>query len=65
MVAVKIRGMPFRTRVNEINNFFYDTGYIDMSAVLGIGRDGRTNGFAAILFNSKEEAEDAIKHLNG
>ena len=40
----------------EINDFFSETNYVERSTVLGIGRDGRTNGFAAILFNTKEEA---------
>lgn len=57
--------MQFRTRVSEIIDFFQNTNFIERSAVLGIGRDGRTNGFGAILFNSREEAENAIKKLNG
>lgn len=58
MVAVKIRGLPFQTRYFEIADFFRDYKCIKKSAILGVGYDGRINGFGAILF---DDAEIALK----
>jgi RNA recognition motif-containing protein len=33
--------------------------------VLGIGNDGRRNGFGSILFEDAEEASNAAKEMNG
>lgn len=49
-VAVKIRGLPYQVRYEEIADFFRDFRYIEKSAILGVGGDGRKNGFGSILF---------------
>lgn len=49
-VAVKIRGLPYQVRYEEIADFFRDHRYIEKSAILGVGADGRKNGFGSILF---------------
>lgn len=33
--------------------------------MLGVGADGRRNGFGAILFEDAEEASNAAKEMNG
>lgn len=64
-VAVKIRGLPYQVRYDEIADFFRDHGYIEKSAILGVGADGRKNGFGSILFEDQEMAQLAAKELDG
>lgn len=64
-VAVKIRGLPYQVRYEEIADFFRDFRYIEKSAILGVGGDGRKNGFGSILFEDHEEANGAAKKLDG
>lgn len=64
MVAVKIRGLPYQVRYTEIGDFFRQFRYIEKSAVLGVGGDGRKNGYGAILFESNEEAQNASEELD-
>ena len=63
MVALKIRGMPYRATVEEITEFFQDFKFIDQSVIYGFGADGRKNGFGAILFESEEQATSAMDAL--
>ena len=55
-VAVKIRGLPYQVRYEEIADFFRDHRYIEKSSILGVGADGRKNGFGSILFEDQETA---------
>lgn len=64
-VAVKIRGLPYQVRYEEVSEFFRDYNIIDRSVVLGKGHDGRKNGFGAILFESETEAKEAMQALQG
>lgn len=64
-VAVKIRGLPYQVRYEEIADFFRDHRYIEKSAILGVGADGRKNGFGSILFEDQETAQIAAKELDG
>lgn len=64
-VAVKIRGLPYQVRYEEIADFFRDHRYIEKSAILGVGADGRKNGFGSILFEDPETAQLAAKELDG
>ena len=64
-VAVKIRGLPYQVRYEEIADFFRDHRYIEKSAILGVGADGRKNGFGSILFEDQETAQLAAKELDG
>lgn len=63
-VAVKIRGLPYQVRYSEIADFFREYKYVEKSVVLGIGGDGRKNGYGSILFESPEEAENAAIALD-
>ena len=56
---MKIRGLPYQVRYSEINDFFRQFRYVEKSAILGVGRDGRKNGFGSLLFESPEEAAAA------
>lgn len=64
-VAVKIRGLPYKVRFEEVSDFFRDYNYIEKSVVLGTNPDGRKNGFGAILFDNEQDAGAAIDGLNG
>jgi len=63
MVALKIRGMPYRATVEEITDFFKDYKFIENSVIYGYGSDGRKNGFGAIVFESEEQASSACDAL--
>jgi len=63
-VAVKIRGMPYQTRYEEVSDFFREYKFINQSVVLGLNHEGRKNGFGAILFDNEEEAAAAAKGMN-
>jgi len=63
LVAVKIRGLPYQVRYEEVSELFKDYGYIDKSVVLGLGADGRKNGFGAILFDDEKEAQASSNEL--
>lgn len=62
-VSVKIRGLPYQVRYEEVSGFFQDFNIIERSVVLGKGHDGRKNGFGAILFESESEAKAAMQQL--
>jgi RNA recognition motif-containing protein len=65
MVSLKIKGLPYSTTFEEVADFFKDFQYIEKSVVLGLGRDGRKNGFGAILFEDEKEAKAAADGMNG
>ena len=56
-VAVKIRGLPWKTKHEHITDFFANHGYIEKSIVFGVGHEGKTNGFGAILFKGEQAAD--------
>ena len=64
MVVVKLRGLPYQVRYEEVAEFFQDYKYINQSVQLGVNYEGRKNGFGAILFDSQEEAERAAKEMD-
>ena len=63
MVALKIRGLPFRVSYQEVKEFFQNFNFVENSVVFGIGSDGRKNGLGTILFNNNLEAKTAIIQL--
>jgi RNA recognition motif-containing protein len=52
-VAVRIRGMPWRTSFEEIQEFFKDHKFIENSIIFGLSADNRKNGYGSILFESE------------
>lgn len=65
LVALKIKGLPYSTTFEEVSDFFKNFQYIEKSVVLGLGRDGRKNGFGTILFEDEKEAKDAMTEMQG
>ena len=63
-VAVKIRGMPYQTRYEEVADFFKGHNYIEQSCVLGLNQEGRKNGFGAMLFKTEADAAEACTAMN-
>lgn len=64
MVAVRMKGLPFRVQMDEIEEFFADYEFIKDSIILGENDDGRRNGFGAVLFKNKEQAAQAAEEKN-
>lgn len=60
MVALKMRGLPWRVEVDEIEQFFSRYAYIRDSVRLGELSDGRKTGQAAVLFENPDEAASAM-----
>ena len=65
MVAVKVRGLPYSAQYEDVSEFFKDFHYIERSVVMGLGYDGRKNGFGAILFEDEKEAKEAMTKMQG
>lgn len=64
MNVIKIRGLPYSIRYEEVSEFFNDFKYIEQSVVFGLNHEGRKNGFGAILFENDDEAANAAKEMN-
>ena len=58
-VALKMRGVPFRSTESEVEEFFADYKLVPGSVKFETGEDGRKTGFAAALFESEEQASEA------
>ena len=65
MVCVRIKGCPWMIAHEDVVDFFKDFQCIDKSALLGKNADGRNNGYAAMLFETPEEAERAKENMEG
>jgi len=65
MVSVKVRGLPYSAQYEDVADFFKDFHYIERSVVMGLGYDGRKNGFGAILFEDEKEAKEAMAKMQG
>jgi len=63
LVVVKVRGLPYSIRYEEVADFFKDFKYIEQSVVLGLNYEGRKNGFGAILFHTADEASKAAVQM--
>ena len=55
-----MRGLPWRVTYDEISDFFKDFKMVEKSIVLGIGPDGRKDGYGVCLFNDEQEANAAV-----
>ena len=62
--VVKIRGLQYNIRYEEVADFFKDFKIVQQSVVLGVNYEGRKNGFGAILFETEDEAAAAQKALH-
>lgn len=58
-MALKLRGVPYRASEAEVEEFFADYKLVAGSVKFGVAEDGRKNGFAAALFESEDQANEA------
>ena len=64
MVAVKLRGLPWRVETEEIEEFFKDYAWVRDSVRIGELEGGRRTGMAAVLFENEAVATQAAEELD-
>lgn len=64
MNIVKIRGLAYQARYEEVSDFFSQYKIVPQSVVFGVNYEGRKNGFGAIAFETEDEATKATEALN-
>lgn len=65
LTSIKVRGLPYSAQYEDVSELFKDFHYIERSVVMGLGYDGRKNGFGAILFEDAKEAKEAMTKQQG
>ena len=55
-VGVRMRGLPWRVEVEEIEQFFSKYSWVRDSIKIGELEGGRRTGFASVLFETEDEA---------
>jgi RNA recognition motif-containing protein len=63
-IGVKMRGLPWRVTYDEVAEFFKDFKMVEKSIVLGIGPDGRKDGYGVCLFQDETECQAAVSQMN-
>lgn len=61
MGIMKMRGLPYEAREEEIYDFFGRFQPIPRSLRFGYNREGRKSGEAAVLFETRAQAKDALE----
>lgn len=64
LVVVKMRGLNYHVRYEEVTDFFKDYNPVQGSVILGKNHEGKKNGFGAILFESEDKAAKAATEMN-
>jgi len=59
-----VGNMPFDTSWQEVKDHFREVGEVEHVEVMEHS-DGRKKGFGTVKFSNAEDAENAIKELNG
>lgn len=60
-----VRNIPRTMTQNELEEIFSPHGEIIQSRILTDGGTGQSKGVGFVLFNTKDQAENAISHLDG
>ena len=64
LVAVKLRGLPYRVNLDSINAFFMNYEAIPNSFVFGYTKCGRKDGFGCLLFEDETVVRRVIREQN-
>ncbi|MDJ0960341.1 MAG: RNA-binding protein, partial [Acidimicrobiia bacterium] len=62
---IYVGNLPFRTTNAELEGLFGAHGTVDRAAVITDRDTGRSRGFGFVEMPNREEAETAIRELNG
>ncbi len=60
-----VGGLPYSTTDQELQDIFTPFGAVDSAVIINDKMSGRSKGFGFVEMSSKEEAEAAIKSLDG
>ncbi|MBN3284352.1 RB12B protein, partial [Polyodon spathula] len=63
--CVKLMNLPYQINLNEIYDFCYGYRIIPGSVSLQFNKKGLPKGTATVVFETHEEAQSAVKELNG
>lgn len=61
--TVRMRGLPFRATISDIQFFFADFHIAESNVTLGFDKMGRPSGEAWVTFDTEEEARNAVSQL--
>ena len=62
---IYVGNLPFRTTNADLEGLFAAHGTVDRAAVITDRDTGRSRGFGFVEMPNREEAETAIRELNG
>lgn len=63
--ALKLRGLPFSIRREDLSSFFKGYGYLEDEIKIGKNSDGTKTGEGAVLFESESECKKAFLNKQG
>ena len=61
---MKMRGLPYSVKTEDIVNFFQGFGLVDGSVKIGVMANGKLTGEACVLFETVEDCQQAHQDLN-